>query len=114
MAEPHSSLSAFKCDNREWVMSSLYKRIWNRKARKSADRFVRFRDNHSTSFSSTGQMCRCGHDHCSIDILDKGMQVIESNVCPFMYNVRNACLRARFGNHIPKIDSALLQEISKP
>jgi hypothetical protein len=86
-----------------------------RKEEKSLKRFLRFKRDHRLSYTSSGKPCGCGNDHTSIDILDdqNGMSVIEHEVCPFMYGVRNACLRARFGNHIEKIDTEILQEVSR-
>ncbi len=92
---------------------SLFKLVRREKLQRSGTRFMKFKNSHSTSFASTGKLCGCGHGHSSINILDENMRIIERDVCPFMYNVRNACLRAKFGNHIPKIDSVLLQEVSK-
>ena len=86
-----------------------------RKEKKSLTRFLRFKRDHRQSFTSSGKPCKCGRDHTSINILDdkNGMSVIEEEVCPFMYGVRNACLRATFGKHIPKVDTKLLQEVSR-
>ena len=86
-----------------------------RKEKKSLTRFLNFKRDHRMSFTSSGKKCKCGNNHMSINILDdkNGMQVIEHEVCPFMYGVRNACLRARFGKHIPKVDTNLLQEVSR-
>ena len=92
---------------------SLFKLLRREQSQRSGSRFFKFKRDHTQSFASTGERCKCGHDHSSINILDDNGKVIECDVCPFMYNVRNACLRAKFGKHIPKVDSALLQEISK-
>ena len=94
-------------------MSSLYRRIRNRKTQRSDERFLQFKRDHTQSFASTGERCGCGREHNSIDILDESGEMIEARVCPFMYNVRNACLRGMYGKHIPKVDSSLLQEVSK-
>ena len=92
---------------------SIFKLIRGEKLQKSGSRFVKFKRDHTQSFASTGERCRCGREHNSIDILDDSGEVIERYVCPFMYNVRNACLRGMHGKHIPKVDSSLLQEVSK-
>jgi len=85
-----------------------------RKEKESLRRFLEFKRNHRQTYVSTGKPCKCGRDHCSINILDdrNGLTVIEREVCPFMYGVRNACLRATFGDDIPKIDQKLLYEVS--
>ena len=94
---------------------SLFKQIRDREIHRAGAKFQKLKHNHSLSYAPTGKRCKCGRDHQSIDILDadRGMRVIESEVCPFMYNVRNACLRVKFGDGIPKIDSELLQKVTK-
>jgi len=94
-------------------MGDYYRVASQKKQSKAASRMLRFKRDHTSSFSSTGKKCGCGHNHNSINILDESDgHIIERDVCPFMYGVRNSCLRAIFGRHIPKIDMSLLQDVS--
>jgi len=95
-------------------MDDYYRVESQKRKNKAAAKMLKFKRNHTTSFSSTGNKCHCGRNHNSINILDESDgHVIESGVCPFMYGVRNSCLRAIFGKHIPKIESDLLQDVSR-
>jgi len=92
---------------------SYYRVQRGRKDRRSLSRLLKFKSNNTLSFISSGQKCKCGREHNSINTLGDNMEIIDREVCPFMYNVRNACVRAVFGNHIPKVDSKLLQDVSR-
>jgi len=97
-------------------MGDDYYRVESQKRQnKAAAKMLKYKHDHRQSFTSSGEDCRCGNGHKSINILDdkNGMSVIEHNVCPFMYFVRNVCLRAIFGKHIPEIDSKTLQDVSR-
>lgn len=86
-----------------------------RERNKSRKRFIGYKDNHRQSWQATGQPCKCGHNHQSINILDdkNGMTVIEENICPMMYGMRNACLRAWQKGCVPQIDFSLLIETTR-
>ena len=96
-------------------MSDYYRVELQKRQNKAAAKMLKYKHNHRQSFTSSGEECQCGNKHNSINVLDdqNGMSVIERRVCPFMYFVRNACLRALYGKHIPEIDSKALQDVSR-
>ena len=96
-------------------MDDYYRVESQKRQNKAAAKMLKYKRDHRQSFTSTGEKCHCGNDHNSINILDdkNGMGVIERDVCPFMYFVRNTFLRIFFGKHIPEIDSKTLQDVSR-